>query len=39
MLKLAGVIATTIPPRNDNEAAILAKLVPGNLHGNRPRQE
>ena len=26
----ADIIATTIPPSNDNEAAILATLVPGN---------
>jgi uncharacterized repeat protein (TIGR03803 family) len=26
----AEIIATTIPPSNDNEAAILATLVPGN---------
>ncbi len=26
----ADIIATTIPPGNDNEAAILATLVPGN---------
>ena len=26
----ADIIATTIPPNNDNEAALLATLVPGN---------
>jgi hypothetical protein len=26
----AEITATTIPPTNDNEAAILATLVPGN---------
>ncbi len=30
MLEWADVIATTIPPSNDNEAAFLATLVPGN---------